>query len=337
LATAQRHAGAALTTGPSDAAAPSPRETLAKHPELFDLDQAAFVMDPGGDPVALSFTAPPNLALPLAEVTAADPAARTLTTPLFGLVGPSGTLPRTYTAAAGIEARRRNRALVGFLDVLARRFAGMWVRAGAKYRPARDPALAEKILDAAIGIGTPGLERRMPVPDTTLRYFAGHLAARTRSANRLEAVLSEETGAPVRIVEFSGGWLSIPRDERTRLCAAHCRLGDDAVAGAQTWDAQARFVIAVGPVDAATFRRLLPGGPLFARICALARFVAGPEQDFFVNPALQAPDVPVARLGTDGAQLGFTSWLAPTRPRRRPADDARLRPSAGSAGDAATR
>jgi type VI secretion system protein ImpH len=314
----------------------SPRETLAKQPELFDLDQAAFVIDPGGDPVALSYTAPPNLALPLAEVTAADPQARALTTPLFGLVGPSGTLPRSYTAIAGIETRRRNRALIGFLDVLARRFTGMWVRAGAKYRPARDPALAERILDAAIGIGTAGLAGRMPVPDATLRYFAGHLASRTRSASRLEAILSEEAGAPVRIVEFSGGWVPIPPGERTRLGAAHTRLSDDAVAGAQTWDPQARFVIAIGPLDGTTFRRLLPGEPLFARICALARFVAGPEQDFYVNPTLRAEDVPAARLGADGARLGFTSWTAPARRRRRDAEDARLRAPAASLGSTDT-
>ncbi len=313
--------------------AASPRETLAKHPELFDLDQAAFVIAPGADPVELSYTAPPNLALPLAEVIAADPRARRLTTPLFGLVGPAGVLPRSYTAVAGIEARRRNRALIGFLDVLGRRFTGMWVRAGAKFRPARDPALAEKILDAAIGIGTAGLAGRMPVPDATLRYFAGHLASRSRSANRLEAILSEEAGAPVRIIEFSGGWVPIPPAERTRLGVAHTRLSDDAVAGAQTWDAQARFVIAIGPLDGTTFRRLLPGEPLFARICALARFVVGPEQDFYVNPTLRAGDVPAARLGAGGARLGLTSWIAPARRRRGDADDARLRPPAVNLGN----
>lgn len=301
-------------------------ETLTQHPERFDLDQAVFVIARGRDPVALPYASVARLGLPLAEVTAADPATGQITTPFFGLIGPGGTLPRHYTATAGAELRRRSRALQAFLDMLARRFTGMWVRAGAKYRPTRDPKPTETALDALIGMGTPGLAGRLAVPAPSLRFHAGNLAARTRSAERLRAMLAEETGSEVEIVEFAGGWLRLPPSEQSRIGLAHARLGMDAAVGAQVWDPQARFIIRLGPLDAERFAGLLPGRPLFDRLCGLTRLFVGPEQDFVLNPILAADAVPATKLGAGGGRLGLTSWMSQPKPRRKPAGDAFLRP-----------
>jgi len=305
---------------------PSPMERLATQPDRFDIDQAAFVIARGRDAVELPYASVARLALPLAEVTAADPATGQLTTPLFGLIGPGGSLPRHYTATAGGELRRRSKALQGFMDMLARRFTGMWIKAGAKYRPARDPVPAERALDAVIGMGTPGLGGRLSLPAASLRYHAGHLAARTRSAERLRAMLAEEAGADVEIIEFAGGWLRLPAAEQTRMGRAHGRLGVDAAIGAQVWDPQARFIIRLGPLDAESFAELLPGRPLFERLCGLTRLFVGPEQDFMLNPVLAPEAVPAGRLGAGGARLGLTAWMAQPAPRRRPGGDAYLRP-----------
>ena len=304
----------------------TPMTTLAAHPDRFDLDQAVYVIARGRDPVELPYASVARLGLPLAEVTAADPVTAQLTSPLFGLIGPGGTLPRHITATAGGELRRRNRALQAFLDMLARRFTGMWVRAGAKYRPTRDPVPAETALDAVIGMGTPGLAGRLAVPAPSLRYHAGHLGARTRSAERLRALLAEETGSAVEIIEFAGGWLRLPPGEQSRMGLVHGRLGVDAAIGAQVWDSQARFIIRLGPLDAGRFAALLPGRPLFERICGLTRLFVGPEQDFVLNPILAANAVPATKLGEGGGRLGLTSWMAQPKPRRKPAGDAYLRP-----------
>nr|WP_314075934.1 type VI secretion system baseplate subunit TssG [uncultured Roseococcus sp.] len=321
----------AVPPGPQ---APSPMATLMAHPDRFDLDQAAYVIARGRDPVELPFASVSRLGLPLSEVTAADEETGGLTSPLFGLIGPGGTLPRHYTATVGAESRRRNAtlrprspALHAFLDMLARRFTGMWVRAGAKYRPTRDSGPTRRVLDAAVGMGTPGLSGRLAVPAESLRYHAGHLAARTRSAERLRAMLAEEAGAEVEIVEFAGGWLRLPPTEQSRMGQAHGRLGVDAAIGAQVWDPQARFIIRLGPLDAESFARLLPGQPLFEQICGLTRLFVGPEQDFVLNPILAADAVPVTRLGEGGGRLGLTSWMGASRRRLTPAGDAYLRPS----------
>lgn len=306
--------------------APTALETLTTHPNRFDLDQATFVVARGRDPVELPFGSVPRLSLPLAEVASAEVETGALATPLFGLIGPGGSLPRHYTATTGAELRKRSQALHAFLDLLARRFTGMWVKAGAKYRPTRDPAPTERALDALIGMGTSGLDRRLAVPGESLRFHAGHLAARTRSAERLRAMLAEEAGSEVEIVEFAGGWLRLPPTEQSRLGQAHSRLGVDVAAGAQVWDPQARFLIRLGPLDAATFARLLPGRPLFERLCGLTRLFVGPEQDFVINPILAADAVPATRTGAAGGRLGLTSWMGQSRPRTRPAGDAFLQP-----------
>jgi type VI secretion system protein ImpH len=203
----------------------------------------------------------------------------------------------------------------------------MWVRAGAKYRPARDPVPAERALDAAIGMGTPGLAERIAVPPPSLRYHAGHLAARSRSAERLRAMLAEEAGSEVEIIEFAGGWLRLPASEQSRIGVIHGRLGVDAAVGAQVWDSQARFIIRLGPLGAEDFERLLPGKPLFERLCGLTRLFVGPEQDFVINPILAAAAVPAARIGPGGGRLGLTAWMGRSTPRRAPAADAFLRPT----------
>ncbi|WP_431280529.1 type VI secretion system baseplate subunit TssG [Humitalea sp. 24SJ18S-53] len=309
------------------APAMSPLARLVAEPGRFDLDQASFVIAPGKDPVTLPYRTVARLGLPLSEVAAADPATGELTAPTFGLIGPGGTLPRHYTATTGAELRKRSRALQAFFDMLARRFTGMWVRAGSKYRPARDPVPAERALDAAIGLHTPGLDGRLAVPAAALRYHAGHLAARTRSVERLRAMLAEEAGSEVTIEEFAGGWLRLPATEQSRMGRAFAALGVDAAAGAQVWDPQARFIIRLGPMDAAAFAGLLPGRPLFARLCDLTRLFVGPEQEFVLNPILSPSSVPATILGGAGAgRLGLTSWMGCSTPRRSPATDAYLRP-----------
>ena len=307
--------------------APSPIVRLAADPGRFDLDQAAFVIAPGRDPVDLPFRTVARLGLPLAEVAAADPATAEITAPTFGLVGPGGTLPRHYTATAGTELRKRSRALQAFMDLLSRRFTGMWVRAGAKYRPARDPVPAERALDAATGMLTAGLQDRLALPQAAIRYHAGHLAARTRSVERLRAMLAEEAGSEVVIEEFAGGWLRLPPSEQSRMGGPHGRLGVDVAVGAQVWDSQARFIIRLGPMAAEAFAGLLPGTPLFGRLCDLTRLFVGPEQDFALNPILSPAAVPATRIGAGGGRLGLTSWMQTSVPRRRPARDAFLRPT----------
>ena len=338
MAPTHRHGTAAVTGSESDApgrkaVAPSARERLAQEPTRFSLDQAVAVMAPGVDPVEVHFRTVAHLGAPAGEVGLGKPDAPVLQTPTFGLIGPGGVLPRHYTALVEGELRQRSSSLQAFVDLLSRRFTGLYVKAGSKYRTARDPRHAQQVLAAAVGLGTPHLGASLASPLQALLHQAGGLASRTRSAERLRGMLTEETGHEVRIKEFAGTWMRVPTSEQTRLQAGGChsRLGVDASLGVQVWDPSARFVVTLGPLSLATFRSLLPGTRRFKRLVELTRLQVGMEQEFVLNPVLAATEVPPMRLAgceDGGARLGWTSWLNAPRPRRKPLADAQLHPDA---------
>jgi type VI secretion system protein ImpH len=325
---------------PSPKPALTPLERLQRQPTRISIDQAAAIIAPGQDPTDIAFRSVTRLGAPGGEVTQARPgesgAPSELVSPTFGLIGPGGVLPRHYTVWVDGESRKRSTALHGFLDLLSRRFTGLFVKAGSKYRPTRNPRQAEQVLAAAVGLGTPHLASALGTPMAALLYHAGALSSRARSAERLRGMLSEETGRPVRIIEFAGGWMRLPMAEQSRLSAPglpgrHVQLGLDAAVGLQVWDPSARFLVNLGPLSLADFKSLLPGTALHARLVELTRLQVGLEEDFAFNPVLAAGEVPALKLGAPGtgsAQLGWTSWLTAPRPRQRAAADAILRPLA---------
>jgi type VI secretion system protein ImpH len=344
MAGAQRNADPALIDEPLDDAVPrredtvrralSPIERLQSEPTRFSIDQAAAVLAAGRDALEISFRTRAKFGAPGGEVTQVNLKTAELESPTFGLIGPGGVLPRHYSALVDAEQRRRSIALHTFLDLLARRFTGFFVKAGAKYRPTRNPDATGQVLEAAVGLRSKGLADRLTTPLPAVLYQAGSLAARSRSAERLRGMLSEETGAEVRIVEFAGGWIRLPPTEQSRLSAPgqpgrYVQLGVDVALGSQVWDPSARFLVSLGPLSLREFEALLPGAALHKRLVELIRLHVGLEQEFAFSPSLLASEVPPLRLGALGAgaaRLGWTSWLTAPRPRPRPAVSAILRP-----------
>ena len=221
------------------------------------------------------------------------------------------------------------------MDLLSRRFTGLFVKAGNLHRPLRNDSLAREILSASVGLATPHLLERLDMPLAAVLYHAGGLAGRTRSAERLRGLLTEETGLSVTIEEFAGRWVEIPSSEQSRLPIRGQRgqyhaLGVDAIAGARTWDPSARFLVRLGPLPWEAFRQLLPGSPLHQRIASLTRLQVGVEQQFALAPVLQGADAPTLRLGamkdegSGAGRLGWSSWLTTAVPRQRDLVDALL-------------
>jgi type VI secretion system protein ImpH len=304
---------------------PTPAQRLAQEPECFDLDQGIDVAAHGAGPHELRLRSRAQLAHASAPIVQADPEARSLTLASFGLIGPGGVLPLHHTALVAAEHRRRAPGLHDFLDLLSGRFAALWARAGAKYRPTRDPAPAERVLAASIGVLPPPLAARTGLPLAALLYHAGHLASRSRSAERLRSMLEAELGCPVDIIEFAGCWLRLPEQACTRLgggggearnTGQHAQLGS-ALAGSQVWDASGRFILRIGPLPHDRFDALLPGRALHARITALTRLFVGQDVQFAINPVLARDAIPPLTLRESGFRLGWTTWCTQPGPRAR--------------------
>ena len=256
-------------------------------------------------------------------------------TALIGLLGLSGVMPRLYTELAG--QRGRNLALHAFIDLLAQRMVGAFAAAGTKYRlhRAREtaalatppaPDMASAALLALTGHGTPGVAERLRIEPDALLHYAGLLAMRPRSADRLAAMVSDWLGRPVVVDEFAGGWLTLPPDQRSALgrglaAGNWSRLGVDAAIGVRSWDVQSRIILRIGPLDRAAFERLLPDRPGHAHLVSLVRAFLGLETAFAINLVLaKEANFPALVAVGSGSRLGWNCWMAGSQ---QPAQDLR--------------
>ena len=305
---------------------------LGAEPRRFRFDAAVRILSrsrASQDPAdAMRFHSPSGLIYPpsdVLEVRQPPDALPEVTVGLMGLTGPSGVLPRYYSETVTHTLRARSTALRDFLDLMAHRFVAFFARSGIKYRPARvaevagqsgapakDP-IAQALL-ALTGFGTPHLTDRLAAGTEPLLHYAGLFAMRPRSADRLEALISDWLGMHVEVVEFAGAWLPLPPDQRTRLAAggAWCRLGVDAAAGVRAWDPQARIILRIGPLDLKGFQRLLPDRAALHRLVSLVRAYVGFELGFAINPVLAAREVPPLRLDATAEpppRLGWNTWI----------------------------
>jgi type VI secretion system protein ImpH len=320
----------------------SPLERLAREPERFTFDAAIRLLcaDRGtAEPAkAARFHAPHGLAYPPGDILrfdagpAGEPAS--LTVGLIGLTGPSGVLPRHYSEAVVQQVRNRARSLPAFLDMLAQRLIAHFAAAGMKYREHLDADAAAlrdrdgrgqiaEVLLALSGHATPHLVERLAVGVEPMIHYAGLFATRPRSAERLQALVSDWLGQQVEVMQFAGAWLPVPPDQRTRLpvgigTGRFARLGSEATIGVRAWDASARVVLRLGPMSAAAFDALLPDQEALARLVSLVRAFVGFEIGFAINPVVEASELPLLKLdaGADPPpRLGWNTWL-PAAARR---------------------
>jgi len=320
----------------------TPIQRLRRDPRRFGFDAAVRLLqhaagsrDPGA---VVRFRSVPSLAQPSADVLSISPGAvPQVAVSVMGLVGPAGVMPRGYSEVLNATLRNRSGALHDFLDLLSHRMVGHFAQAGVKYRlhrsmdlarlpltpgrtraPVRDPVTG--VLLALTGYATGGMADRLAAGTDPLCHYAGFFSMHPRSADRLEALVSDWCGRPVRVEQFAGAWLAVPPDQRTtlgrgRLPGSFARLGVDAAIGVRAWDAQAGIVLHIGPLSLPAFEALLPGSPALTQLTSLVRAFLGWETGFAVNPILAAADIPAPRL-QGGARLGWNTWF-PTQDRRR--------------------
>ena len=118
-----------------------------------------------------------------------------VTVAFLGLTGTQGVLPFCYTEWMLERAAAKDDTLAAFLDLFNHRLVSLFYRAWEKHRPpvlyelgaARDQrpdAFTHSLFDL-IGMGTEGLRGRMRVQDESLLLYAGLIAQRPHSGQRL--------------------------------------------------------------------------------------------------------------------------------------------------------
>jgi type VI secretion system protein ImpH len=275
------------------------------------------------------------------ERAPSDEAPPRLTVSFFGVASPAsyGSLPAAYTQFVREEARQRNLATRDFLDLFNHRLIALFYRAWEKhhfpvgYEIAKRPgdALFERTLFSLFGLGAPALRGRLPFLDLALLPWASALARRRVPVETLENMLENVFDVPVRVEQFVPRWHELEPDELTPLGRGRGRLGRDAVIGRTLCVTDSHFRVIMGPLDRASYLRLVPTGDAFSRVRELVRMAVGDELDFDLRLVLRAREVPQLRLGARGEseapRLGWLTWIG-TKPRDRDANDVTIPTSA---------
>lgn len=315
------------------------RQLDALHPQAPRLGQA---LRPGAEPLRLGQDAELDFApagVSSFQLNAHNPPR--LGVRFFGLFGPMGPLPLHLSEY--VRDRQRNHGdptLARFADVFHHRALLLFYRAWAQAQPAchldrpADDGFSRWV-GAFIGQADPSLAGRDSLPDEAKRFQAGTLSRGPKNAEGLAQILRQHFRVPVRLESHVAHWMSLPREDRTRLlpaAAAQRRhgLGVDAVAGSRLWDRQSRFRLLIGPLGLSDYLRFLPGQPAQQQLRDWVRQFVGLSLSWDARLVLRGAEVPRLQLGGRTTPLGAATWLGrrgphPDRSELRLAPDRRWR------------
>jgi len=316
-------------------------QALTERPGRFDLFQALRRIEaahpaqprlgeslrPGDEPVRFASEPALNFApTAITRLAANEHGPPRLVQRVLSLFGPNGALPTHLTEYARERAMHHgDRTFAAFADLLLHRFGLLFYRAWARTRPVvgmdrgRDAPIVRQ-MGALVGLTEPALRERDALGDFSKLYFAGRLARSARDADGLQSWISLRFKVPALVQQFSGHWMALETEERTRLLPHDgIGLGRGAVLGRQVWDVQHKFRIEIGPLGWHEFQAFLPSGPQLLALQALVRQYVGHEFAWDLRLRLKPTEVPAWPLGRQPGvgQLGRSAWLNSPRPRKR--------------------
>jgi type VI secretion system protein ImpH len=284
------------------------------------------------DDESVRFSVNNALAFPASQVQSlvwADHAPPRMKVNFMGITGPMGVLPYSYTELILERNRAKDHTLESFFDIFNHRAISLFYRGWEKYRfpvtygvEGRD-LFSQHLLDL-IGLGTPGLQDRQPLPDQALLHYAGLLGLQSRSAAGLQQMIADYFDVPVEVEQFAGAWYPLAPD--TQCCMDEYdsdsqQLGGGAVVGDQVWDQQSRIRLRLGPLTMEQYREFLPEGSGFEPLRAFTRFFSNEEFDFELQLILKREEAPAPEIGLEGdsaMRLGWVSWLKSSAMQRDP-------------------
>lgn len=297
------------------------------HRRLGDRRKVGEFADPAGESVRFSVN--PSLAFPAGDIQdmrVGEDGQPRMSVNFMGLVGHMGVLPTQYSMVLDAQAAEEGDPdpLRDFLDIFHHRllslFYGAWERSHfyVPFERQEEDRVSARLLDL-IGLGTPGLRRKMSVRDDALLFYCGLLGIQQRSAVALEHLLEDYFGVPVEVLQFHGGWYGLSESSQCRLDddeGLAGSLGEGTVVGDEIWDPQARVRIRVGPLSREKYDDFLPGGPAYEALAGFTRFFGDGHYDFDLQLVLDRDDVPGVVLGSEeesAPPLGWCTWIR-TRP-----------------------
>ncbi len=233
----------------------------------------------------------------------------------LGLYGVSSPLPNFYTEELLAEQQQELHARRDFLDIVSQTIYPIFFRAWLKSKPHLrivefDDTRMLDIFYTFIGINHPEKYREQPGFDALLRFGALYTQS-PRSALGLKTILSASyPDALIEIIEQDIRTISMPPEQHLYLGSQATTLGVDTHLGSEFDCCNSNLTIEIRDVQHELFRRLLPGGDEYSRLCFMVQqYLTDPLNvvvDLYLKQGVAQPVV----LGQDSwAALGRDTWL----------------------------
>ncbi len=239
-----------------------------------------------------------------------------ITASFLGLYGPSSPLPTFYTEELLAEWNEDKSVSRDFLDILNHGFFVLFALADAHYNLSRQICEEENSevlmrLYSLVGLGHREMMDSSFIKPGALLRAAGLLTQFPRSAAGLRGLLADRIGAPVQVGQCEPRTASIPDDQRCSLGRQANTLGLDCRLGSEAGDAMGKISIIIGPVEAETFSRFLPGLAEHDELLMLVRFYCTQPLEFDLEFVLSPGEAGPGRLGESRwSTLGCDVWLS---------------------------
>jgi type VI secretion system protein ImpH len=307
-------------------------QRLQHDPQEFDFHQALRRLEclfvdkprfgrsirPAQEPIRLGQD--PSMAFAPSAITAfkmpLDDVPGRLAVAFFGMFGPHGPLPTHITEYARDRLRNSaDRTLASFIDLFNHRMLLLFHRAWATAQPVvcQDRPESSRFaiyVGAIFGLALDAVKERDVIPDRAKLQYAGRLAAPTRNAEGIRAMVAHYFGVPAQVEQFIGEWVDIPESGRWRLGYSRevSAMAETTVVGARAWQCNHKFRIVLGPLSRDELQRFLPGAPNLERLTALVRSYVGRELAWDVRLTL-APDASDQLQLARGGRMGWNTRL----------------------------
>jgi type VI secretion system protein ImpH len=230
-----------------------------------------------------------------------------LTQSFIGLFGPASPLGSYLTERL---LHNDNQQLArGFLDLIHHRMVSLMVRGHRKYHPANGGSEGQRFLDRMLQIT--GLEANdHALPGQRLLAFAGLIGRTGVAAETMAAVVSAWVGgAEAHAEPCLARWTTLPNEAQTFLGRGG-RLGRDTIAGRSIRNRTTAFGLTIGPLPAADFNALIPGGKRHRELRALIDRLNPERLDCIVSLRITGEHLPATRMQPGGnLKLGHGSRL----------------------------
>ena len=170
-----------------------------------------------------------------------------------------------------------------------------------------------------LGRGTGSLANRQSIPDQLFLAYSGLFLGKTRPADGLERLLKNYFKIPVEIEQFSGRWLNLQPENRSRLPGQDQpkgqfnSLGHGVILGRRAWDVQSKIRLVIGPCQTTGFFVAISQTVICKNQSAKSRAATSDRGlEFDVLVKVDQPEVEPTRLVSKPGQkfqLGWNSWL----------------------------